>query len=146
MNWMNNCCICWFFTHILTKCMVQGGKSQVKNLVRERCAEGFNSGVKGLRIFNYYLQHATPTKTVFVQCLLRMGKWCRNMSKLWVLIKWKWVWSLSSWWVLLNSWYLCFRWTVVLYAYSCLPSKPVYNLDVRYTTVFYGVKPKVLFI
>jgi hypothetical protein len=44
----------WFFPYMLQKCTVQEAKSLLKNLVRQLCAEGSNSGVNWLIIFTLY--------------------------------------------------------------------------------------------
>jgi hypothetical protein len=47
--WMSVLCL---VTWCVAKCTVKEAKSPVKNLCRQRCAEGFNSGIKGLTFRN----------------------------------------------------------------------------------------------
>jgi predicted nucleotidyltransferase len=65
---------------MLTKYMVQEAKSRLKNLVRQRCAEGFNSGVERLTTYHYPVSRLT-----FQSLLIARSTKKFNILKLYIL-------------------------------------------------------------
>jgi hypothetical protein len=56
---MKNCCICWFYAYINE---MHGSRRKIpsKNLVRQRCVEGFHSRVKGLSKYLWSVVYCGP--------------------------------------------------------------------------------------
>jgi hypothetical protein len=71
---MNNWSICWFFTHILTKCTVQEAKSPVKISSGTSARRGHNCGIKTTDW--YHLRQApNPTFSVLTQTREGLDSW-----------------------------------------------------------------------
>jgi hypothetical protein len=104
-SYWSNMCICITICPVwpvVKGCDQQCIHSPVKNLGRQRCTEGFNSGVKGLWAVGSWLQsHATLSK------LWAVGSWLQShatLSKLWAVGSWLQshatlgkLWAVGSW-------------------------------------------------
>jgi hypothetical protein len=84
---MNNRCICWFFTHILT--LIHGSRSKIssKKSHQANCAEGFNAGVKGLNNKKKPKKiNITYIQTEKRQVASIVGGWRRYFSRCYIRI------------------------------------------------------------